>query len=214
MKLRNEKEIERLSVAHANMVSDASFPEWHGREASFRRGYTQAQQDLLSQAVEGFNENWFSRKLNVICNDYEMDEHKETWQASRLSMAKEIEKKDAIILSQEKERQRTEAFWKEKLGDLQKENEELRESLFKMCLERNKFETFYCDEKRRSETHCNFTECERLSRIRVEMVKKENEELTKALSWCLVTLPHHTISKDDYEKVKEIQSRWSKGEAK
>ena len=63
----------------------------------------------------------------------------------------------------------------------------------------------------RCTTHFHACDCREYE---FEMVKKENEELTKALSWCLVTLPHHTISKDDYEKVKEIQSRWSKGEAK
>lgn len=46
------------------------------------------------------------------CREYEFEQ-----------IRKEVQEKDRIILSQEKERQRTEAFWKEKLCEIQDEKD-------------------------------------------------------------------------------------------
>lgn len=153
MKLKNEQGIERLSVAHANTVSYASFPEWHGREASFRKGYTQAQQDILASASESFEEwitNYFSLEgstdieEDVNMQSIEYDELKEAWQACFLSHAKKMQEKDAKLSKISDGTLKNELL--KRFLDLQKENEELKEALDYVCRGLGFYTDFRTDE--------------------------------------------------------------------
>ena len=85
MKLKNEKEIENLADAKHRQLNIAS-KVWTFKDG-YKSGYTQAQQDLISQAREGFEE-WFK---NYCVSKLLPVPSREVWQAARLSMAKELE---------------------------------------------------------------------------------------------------------------------------
>lgn len=87
--------------------------------------YSQAQQDMLAEASESFND--FIDNPNNPLHEY--NPALSAWQTARLSMMKENEKNKETIRLQEKERQRSESFWKEKLEPLQDEVKKLREDL-------------------------------------------------------------------------------------
>ena len=120
MKLKTIKEIESLAVNHANFYTTPENHDWHGRYSSYKNSYIKAQQDLLSQASEGFeewhkNHEYFEGVLdfnetNIVglrpINSSDVYENaKEAWQAAKMSSAKEID-------------------------ELKKENEELKKDFF------------------------------------------------------------------------------------
>lgn len=135
MKLLTEKEIKEM----AKEFSETNYEHPELKSCS-KHSYINGVKDLLESASEGFEE-WELRLINDnggIIPDF--IEPEELWQAFSLSHAKKMQEKDYLILSQEKERQRTEAFWKEKLSEIQdmkdaeleslkKENREMREAL-------------------------------------------------------------------------------------
>lgn len=105
MKLKTEQEI-RLSALHIYKYSTPETSKMFSVQ-DYCAGYTQAQQDIFSQASEGFEEAL--KSINVY-EGYELAQ-KEMWQASSLANAKKMQEKDAEIKR------------------LQKENQELREAL-------------------------------------------------------------------------------------
>lgn len=157
------------------------------------------QSDLLSQAREGFEEkfgeepkdgdswDWANRKVGwqaaTLANEKKHQEelkHKQSvidnLESIRESQLARIEELEKTVASQEKERQRSEAFWKEKLGDIQKENERLNEKIFqiiggvRMSREMNK--------PIRCTTHFHACDCREYE---FERLKEENEKLQKKL---------------------------------
>ena len=127
MKLKNEQEIENLADSehrHLNIARKV----WTFKDG-YKSGYTQAQKDLLSQASEGFEEyiDYITSGRRLRVN--RLDLHKQTWQAAKLSSAKEIENRREemirlnTLLGKTANDHLIEAH---KVENLLKENEELR----------------------------------------------------------------------------------------
>lgn len=135
MKLKDAKEIGE--IANNIGLHDAEF-------YAFKKGVEITQQDLVESASDGWEEYFkkhcegeYDTENNYLEHKYEI---MNTWQASRLHTSKEyyehnqklikslevkearIEELEKTVANQEKERQRSEAFWKDKLISIQEES--------------------------------------------------------------------------------------------
>lgn len=114
MKLKNEQEIKLkaqiFSDEYHPLLRDIDRDKWFTVTESYEEGYTQAQQTLLSQASEGFEE-WKNANFERLQQLFRLEFGEEAWQACTLSHAKKMQEKDAEIKR------------------LQKENQEMREAL-------------------------------------------------------------------------------------
>lgn len=137
MKILTEKEIkesslERFPVVIGQPTNDLRF--------GYIEGARWAQQDILSQASEGFEEWVYKYPDKCDLRDFEKPNHnyfvaKESWRASRLSMAKENE----ALKKENEELKKENKFQVDVMCDmgevvlenekLQKENEELVKAL-------------------------------------------------------------------------------------
>ena len=108
MKLLTENEIYDISMSRSQAVCPISFA----------KGMTEAQDHLLSQASEGFEEyiDYITSGRRLQVN--RLDLHEQTWQAAKLSQAKEIE-------------------------ELKKENEELKKDV-KWILSKSRAKSSFC----------------------------------------------------------------------
>jgi len=52
--------LEKLAIDHANHVSDPEWESWHGRQASYKSGYTRAIADVVE---------WF-KSLDCACCEF------------------------------------------------------------------------------------------------------------------------------------------------
>ena len=144
MKLKNEQEVENLSDSMQRKL-DITRKVWTFKDG-YKSGYHQAQQDLLESCAEGFEE-WQKEFIgDAPFGNGNTRWQKEAWQAATLANEKKhqeelkhkqsvidnlesiresqltrIEELQKTVASQEKERQRSEAFWKDKLISIQEE---------------------------------------------------------------------------------------------
>ena len=92
MKLLTENEIGLIACEYAGQ-SQKNRPQiaWvlFDVKEAYKKGYTQAQQDLLSQAMEGFEEKFGEEPKDG--DSWDWANRKVGWQAAKLSSAKEIE---------------------------------------------------------------------------------------------------------------------------
>ena len=90
MKLKTELEIKELATRYvATFWGVRKFAPVDNTVDDFKAGYTQAQQDLLSQAMEGFEEKFGEEPKDG--DSWDWANRKVGWQAAKLSSAKEIE---------------------------------------------------------------------------------------------------------------------------
>lgn len=126
MRVKNEQEVEELALTHISQFEADDYENvtqyaFHtiGEKDGFIRGYTQAQQDLLASASEGFDEYLASHDQGILWreddNGDEINLAERIWQASRLSMAKEFERLPSCN-----------SYHHDEMSRLQKENEELK----------------------------------------------------------------------------------------
>ena len=91
MKLKTELEIKELATRYvATFWGVRKFAPVDNTVDDFKAGYTQAQQDLLSSASEGFEE-WKAHNLSCHESARIHDLCERSYQAAKLSQAKEIE---------------------------------------------------------------------------------------------------------------------------
>ena len=100
MKLKNEQEVENLSDSMQRKL-DITRKAWTFKDG-YKSGYHQAQQDLLSQASENFNQWIYKYPDKCDLRDFEKPNHnyfvaEETWQACSISHAKKMQEKDEEI---------------------------------------------------------------------------------------------------------------------
>lgn len=117
MRVKNEHEIKALAKESAGepLPDKDLIAQWKCYVGGYEKGYSQAQQDLLSQASEGFEE-WLvgyfalegSNDLieDVNTQNIEYAELVEAWQDSSLANAKKMQEKDAEIERLRKENER------------------------------------------------------------------------------------------------------------
>lgn len=115
MKLKNEQEIKVLAKLSAGepLPDSDLIAQWKCYIGGYEKGYTQAQQDLLSQASEGFDNIFPAPTTGEIMIAVMEDQssptdiylgRKEAWQACSLSHAKKMQEKDAEIEALTKEK--------------------------------------------------------------------------------------------------------------
>ena len=130
MKIKNEQEI--IELAQAASIDFHEY-ENHYFIIAFEKAYTQAQQELLASASEGFEEWQESQIQRIVGMDEATAENtlkdlvtpEGVWQAAILSQAKELKK-----IKDDWEEAATKNYSdKTTIEDLQKENKELRKDL-------------------------------------------------------------------------------------
>lgn len=183
MKLKTEQEVETLGYKiQGHPVTNHAFIQ----------GYMQAQQDLLASASEGFEEyiDYMTSGGNYQVN--RLDLHEQTWQAAKLSQAKEIsDLREEINFLKAANAKLEEARVNhlEENENLQKENEELKKQV----------------ELAKNQEYHALTNPWRIKYGEVksenEELKKENEELKQEL---LLSKPLYSRRKLE-ERIKEAE---------
>lgn len=123
MKLKNEQEVENLSDSMQRKL-DITRKVWTFKDG-YKSGYHQAQQDLISQASEGFEE-WKNANFERLQQLFRLEFGEEAWQASRLSMLKLDQACNEVLTLNQIDGL---ADLIKKYDSLKKENEEMREAL-------------------------------------------------------------------------------------
>jgi hypothetical protein len=123
----SDKELNELAKDDWKQAKDEEYDfEMDGTyyKDGYKSGFRQAEKHIRDKASENFKQfemqqghhHRFEEDAYAV-----IDYMEKAWQAALISKQKEIDRLNDVIMKQEKERQSTERFWKEKLEDREEE---------------------------------------------------------------------------------------------